>query len=318
MKSQQPPIILILLFCLGAFFHVESAAQRVIVYTPTFEWVDEKEKVVINSFEGGGREYSYEKLINKKLERLDSVVIWTNGVREFIPGFDLNQYGQGKINTPEEADTLWFYARTKKVAYYHDYEMMQGMSRSFNVYFTEKPHTLIRHGFFNLPFHIDDAGYVVKRDFEKCRSNEDWEKLCAQWSSTYRGIWLSHNSSEAYLNFLGKKKEYTTEVLQVIARNEKVDFISIRFFDVLRNEETYFTSKNLTIYTDIPAERVFEMAAKQGFELFPDGRSGKRYSFRYTKSKIVDRRYIKACKKFTEAVSAKYATNDYYFQVRLD
>ncbi len=318
MKSQQPPIILILLFCLGACFHVESAAQRVIVYTPTFEWVDEKEKVVINSFEGGGQEYSYEKLINKKLERIDSVVIWTNGVREFLPGFDLNEHGRGKVNTPEEADTLWFYAQSKKVAYYHDYEMMQGSSRSFNVYFIEKPHTLIRHGFFNLPLVIDDAGYVVKRNFEKCRSNEDWEKLCTQWSSMYKGIWLSHNSNEASLNFLGKKKEYTTEVLQVIARNEKVDFVSIRLFDILRNENTYFTSKNLTIYTDIPAEKVFEMAAKFGFELFPDGRSGKRYNFRYTKSKIVDRRYIKACKKFIEGVSAKYATNDYYFELRLD
>lgn len=299
-------------------FHVESAAQRLITYSPIFEWVDEKETVTIHSFEGGGQQYSYEKLINKKLDRIDSVVIWTNGVREFIPGFNLNENGQGKINTPEEADTLWFYARTKKVVYYHDYEMMQGSSRAFNVYFTEKPHTLIRHGFFNLPLRVDDAGYVVKRNFENCRSNEDWEKLCAQWSSTYKGIFLSHNSSEAELNFLGKKKEYTTEVLQVIAKNEKVDFVSIRLFDILRNENTYFTSKNLTVYTDIPAEKVLEIAAQQGFELFPDGRSGKRYNFRYSKSNLIDWRYIKACKKFSEAISAKYATNDYYFEVRLD
>lgn len=318
MSQQKSFIFLIAFVCLNAFFHVELVAQRVIVYTPTFEWVDEKEKVTIHSFEGGGHPYSYDQLVNKKLDRIDSVVIWTNGVREFLPGFDLNENGQGKINTPEEADTLWFYARSRKVAYYHDYEMMQGSSRYFNVYFTENPHTFIRHGFFNLPFHIDDAGYVVKRNYEKCESNEDWEKLCAQWSSMYKGVILYSNSNEVYLNFLGKKKEYKADVLRVIANNGKVDFVSIRLRDILRNEDTYFTSKNLTVYTDVDAEKVFAMATKYGFELFPDGRSGKRYNFRYTKSKLIDKQYIKACKKFTEAISAKYATNDYYFEVRKD
>jgi hypothetical protein len=303
---------------LALLFHVESAAQRLITYNPIFEWVDEKETVTIHSFEGGGQQYSYEKLLNKKLDRLDSVVIWTNGTREFLPGFDLNENGQGKINTPEEADTLWFYARTKKAVYYHDYEMMQGSSRAFNVFFTEKPHLQIRHGFLNLPMRVDKESYVIVRDFVTCRSNDDWNKQVASWSAQYKGVVLFNTDRDVRLNFLGKKKEYTTEVLRAISANEKVAFVSVVLFDVLGNVDTYFNSHFLTVYTELNSERVLEIAGKYGFELIPDGRNGKRYVLRYTKSKKLDEAYIRNCKKLLSELSAKYGTNDFYHEVRLD
>lgn len=306
---------------LSLLFHVESAAQqRMIKYSVTFEWVDEKEKRIVDSFEGGGRQYSYEQLIHKKLDRIDSVVIWTNGIREFVAGFDLNEYGQGEINTPEESDTLWFYARSKKVAYYHDHQMMQGSSRHFTVYFTENPHNFIRHGFFDMPFDLDFSLYYVYRDYLICPFKDDqkWLDFANRLMREYPGVVLYINIKELSLNFFGKSDEYKRALLREITASDFVSIVSPELKNIVHNKYTHFIQPGLTIYTDRPSEEVSKAALKYGFSSQLNQSGGTRYDLKYVRGKLLGSEYILNCSRLIRAVSAKYGSNDYFYEVMLD
>jgi hypothetical protein len=316
MAKMNIPQFLLLLFSLIPL--CIKAQERELIYSPTFQWVDEKEKTTIHSFEGGGRQYSYDQLRHSPLAKIDSAVIWVNGIRETIPSFELNENGQAQVQVKEDADTLWFFARGKKAIFYHDAVMMQGSSRSFPVYFIEKEHIPVRHGFHNKPMRVNESTYVVLRNFETCTTNEAWEKTVASWSKQYAGVVSYHTHHAAHLYFLGKKKEYTKEVIRLMAAHTHTQFVSVELTDVLANNTTHFINSHLVLYTETASAQVEEQAKTFGFTLLRDRTSGHRYEMRYTKNKHLNLPFIKASQKLIHSLSAKYGTNDYYYEVRLD
>lgn len=297
-----------------------EAQQRMTKYTVTFEWVDEKEKVIINSFEGGGRQYSYEQLIHKKLNRIDSAVIWTNGIRESVTGFDLNEYGQVEIKTPEEADTLWFYTRSKKSTYYHDYQTMQGASRHFTVYFTEHPHVFIRHGFFDMPIEVNFSLYYVYRDYMNYPFKDDqkWLDFANRLMREHKGVVLYTNIKQLSLNFFGKSEDFKRALLREITASDFVSIVSPELKNIVYNKYTHFIGPGFTIYTDQPVEQVRRNAVKYGFSSQLNQSGGTRYDLIYVRGKLLGSEYMLNCSRLIRAVSAKYGLNDYFYEVMLD
>lgn len=291
--------------------------ERQITITPTFEWVDEQETRTIHSFEGGGREYSYEVLVNRKVSVIDSVVVWVDGVREFLPGKQLDEYGKGLFDISERADTVWFYSNRRRAEFYY-HPSLQYMIKGFPVYFIEKQHTMIRSGAANLPFDVDTRIYTAKRNFETCRDNAQWNRLVEKWSAQYKGVVMTLDDQTAVLNFYGKEDLYKKDVLNVVIGNLYIAAVSVNLDNIVQNTSTYFLNGDLSIMTEADPEKVKQMAVKCGFSSVIDRSQGINYVLKYSKSKLLSLEYIQSSQKLVQSLGAINATHQFYSEVRLD
>ena len=307
--------VILILFL--AHFAFAQEIEREIRISPTFEWVDEQEQRTINSFEGGGRQYSYNVLVNRKVDVIDSAVVWVDGKREFIPGQNLDQYGKGSFDIKERADTVWFYSNKRRTEFYY-HPSMQYMVKGFTLFFIEKPHTMIRSGATNMPIDTDTRIYTVKRNFEKCRDNAQWNKLIQSWSAKYNGVVMTQDDQTAVLNFYGKEESYKKNVLNVVIGNAYVASVSINLDNIVQNTSTYFLNGDLSIMTEADPEKVKEIALKYGFSPLIDRSNGIHYYLRFTKSKLLSLEYIKNSQKLVQALGAINSTHQFYSEVRLD
>lgn len=291
--------------------------EREIRISPIFEWVDENEERTIHSFEGGGKQYSYNVLVNRKPVAIDSVVVWVDGKREFLPGKKLDEMGKASFDIKERADTVWFYSNKKRAEFYY-HPTWQYMINGFPLFFIEKSHLMLRSGVVNLPFDADENNYTVNRNYTTCTDNEQWLKTVKQWSDSYKGVILSHDDHYAVLNFNGTDLSYRKNVLNALASRAYVASVSISLTDIVRNNSTFFIQPELSIYTEADPKKVEELAVKYGFSKQFDRSGGIRYNLIYTKSKILDLDYIQNCQKLIHELGVINATYQFYSEVRLD
>jgi hypothetical protein len=310
-------LILSLFFLLILSQTKAQELEREIRISPIFEWVDEKEERTIHSFEGGGNEYSYNVLVNRKPVAIDSVVVWVDGKREFLPGKKLDEMGKGSFDIKERADTVWFYFNKKRTEFYY-HPTWQYMIKGFPLFFIEKSHLMLRSGVVNMPFDTDEYVCTVNRNFATCTDNEQWQKTIQQWSDLYKGVVFTQDDHRAVLNLYGKETSYRKSILNAVASSASVASISISLTDIVRNNTTFFIQSDLSIYTEADAKKVEELAVKYGFSKQIDRSGGIRYNLIYTKSKILDLDYIRNCQKLIQDLGVINATNQFYSEVRLD
>jgi hypothetical protein len=307
---------LLYLLVFMAAFSIEGQ-ERMILISPVFEWVDEKKKQTIHSFEGGGSEYSYERLINKKADKIDSVIVWVNGTRENIPGQVLDDSGKGTFAINELTDTVWFYSSGIRTQFYY-HPGMQWMIRGFPLFFCKKKHTMLRSGATNIPIDIDTHVAIINRDYATCAGNEKWDKIISSWKAKYPGLVMSHDDRTAQVTFFGKDPSFQKKVLDALALQPEVESISSQIDNILQCESTYFVRPNLSIFTEAPAEQVEKTAARWGFSADFVTRSGNNYTLRYTKSKMLGPDYINNSKKLIDELGVITATYEFYHVVRKD
>jgi hypothetical protein len=294
-----------------------DAQERMILLTPTFEWVDEKEIQTLHSFEGGGQQYSYQRLINKKVEKIDSVVVWVDGKRENLPGQNLSELGQGTFAINELTDTVWFYSKKKRTPFYYHPEM-QRMIKGFSLFFCEKKHTMLRSGATNIPVDIDPHIIIINRDYAKCSDNGQWNKFISNWSEKYPGMVMTHDDHMAQLNFFGKEPTHQKRVLDALVLHPEVACISWQLDNILQCQSTYFVRPHLSIFTEASSELVIRTAIKYGFSGEFITRSGNSYTLRYSKSKMLGSEFIANSAKMMHELGAITATYELYSEVRKD
>jgi hypothetical protein len=305
-------------FIFLTLWSVSAISQgRLIRISPTFEWVDEKEKQIMTSFEGGGSEYSYERLINSKVERIDSVVVWVDGQREKQEGKTLDESRKGIFLIKESTDTVWFYSKKRRTEFYF-YPEIQYIVNGFNLFFVEKAHLMIRSGVVNLPFDISYDLYTLNRNYEKSPDNALWHKNIDAWSKKYGAIIMSRDDHRVELNFMGQSASVKKELLNTLLVHPMVASISVQLENTIRCSSTYFIQSNISIYTEVSPEKVNEIAMKYGFTPIADRRRGNSYELRYDKSKLLDKDYVLNSRNLINALGAVNASHQFFSEVRLD
>ncbi len=281
-----------------------------------FYWVNETQTHTVETFSGGGPMYTYERLINQKMTTIDSAVFWVKGKREYFGKQQLDENSKGSFVVNEASDTLCFYARGKKAVLYIFPGAYLGTPE---LYFIEKPAVMLQAGLGELPYRLSNSEYALNRDYLTTQTNESWNNFVKHVSTTYKSAYSFSDNHVIRLAFFGKSQEHVRAVLFDLAKDNRVGSISVLLSDVLRLDDTYFTSPNIRIYTDKPIDTIKQVLSKHGFKtniMVSDGSNN--YDIIYTQSKMLDADFINNLKKVQRQLGVKSTSLSLYHEVRLD
>lgn len=306
----------ILICCFIHAAKAQNGTQRVFPMNIIFKWVNENQTQTVETFSGGGPMYTYERLLNEEMTHIDSAVFWVNGVRETLEKQQLDEYSRGSFMVKEETDTLWFFAKKKKAVLYYYPGAYLGTPE---LHFIEKPAIMLRAGLGEFPIRMRDREYIVYRDFATTQAKESWSEFEKLVSTKYKSAFSFADDRTIHLRFYGKSTEHIQAVLMDLAKDERVQHMSVALDDVLGLNDTYFTSSSVRIYTDKPIETIKQVLAKHGFKAnnaYYDGSNN--YDIVYSKSKLLAQGYLKDLSKVQSKLGVKSSSVSLYHEVRLD
>lgn len=301
---------------LGSALNAQSDRSYMTVKL-VFEMIDGDNIEMRESFEGGGSRYTYPVVAKAPILHVDSLFVWEDGAHDVLRDINTKEGGLLDLRVVEEVDSMWFFHdKQKQSLYFHI-----SLHSSYTVYpivFTKKKYSSLRFGTINYPVEYTKNHYYIIRNFEKCQDDKSWEGLVNAWSKKYssRVYSLGSYTAEITLDNLSQTEKQT--ILNTLASDPNVSFLSISLNEVYSQNQTYFNSQNVTIGTNKSLEETKAIAKKYGFEYVGGQGLYQLDYYTYKKSKILDLAFVKDYHRLISALGGTYGTPNLYHEVRLD
>jgi len=301
---------------LGSALNAQSDRSYMTVKV-VFELIDGDKIEMRESFEGGGKRYSYPVVAKEPIAHIDSLLVWEDGAFDVLKDISTKEGGTLDLRVVQEVDSMWFfYGKEKQPLYFHS-----SLHSSYSVYpivFSKKKYSQIRVGMINYPVEYNKNHYYIIRNFEKSLDDKVWNDLVTAWSKRYsnRVYSLSNYTAEITLDNLSSTEKQT--ILNALVADPNVAFLSISLNEAYNQNQTYFNSKQVTVGTNKSLEETKAIAKKHGFEYLEGQGTYQLDYYVYKKSKILDLAFVKDYHRLISALGGTYGAPNLYHEVRLD